>query len=191
MPRNGFTWYLHHTWADDVCTELRTNSQGFLHTRQLQLANQLPAFLLNLSHDTVEKYASLLTARGPYQHQAGPGKPQMSQASLSSAFLIWAGRKSLNLSLCFGKMFGRAYSIKCYFLWVILRYRMSLIHCFECKPSVSFTSLTSVLRDGRDLAITVTDVRQKPRQTARSCKGYCGRAGRGAECGTSRGSKED
>jgi len=45
---------------------------------------------------------------------------------------------------------------------------MSLIHCFECKPSVSFTSLTSVLRDGRDLAITVTDMRQKPRQTARS-----------------------
>ena len=45
---------------------------------------------------------------------------------------------------------------------------MSLIHCFECKPSVSFTSLTSVLCDGRDLAITVTDVRQKPRQTARS-----------------------
>jgi len=63
MPRNGFTWYLHHTWADDVCTELRTNSRGFLHTQQLQLANQLPAFLLNLSHDTVEKYASPLTAR--------------------------------------------------------------------------------------------------------------------------------
>lgn len=61
MARDIFFGYFHHAWVDELCTELRMNSQGFLHARKPQLATQLPAFLSTLDREDVEKYISPLT----------------------------------------------------------------------------------------------------------------------------------
>ena len=62
MARDAFFRYLRHNWADELSTELRTNSRGFLRTRQPQLAIQLSTFLLTLDQEDVEKYVSPLTS---------------------------------------------------------------------------------------------------------------------------------
>jgi len=62
MARDIFFGYFYHAWVDELCTELRMNSQGFLHTRKPQLAIQLPAFLSTLDREDVEKYISPLTS---------------------------------------------------------------------------------------------------------------------------------
>lgn len=56
MRRDDFFGYLYHTWADDVSAELRSNSRGFLHLRQPQLAVQLAPFLTTLDREIVEGY---------------------------------------------------------------------------------------------------------------------------------------
>lgn len=75
MARDAFFRYLCSSWAFEVSAELRSNSQGFLRTRQPKLAEQLPRFLSALDHKIVERYMSPLTT------WTGPGMFTSSQSN--------------------------------------------------------------------------------------------------------------
>jgi len=175
MPRDAFFGYLCHTWADELSAELGSNSKGFLRTRQPRLAEQLGGFISTLDHETVEKYmcpVTTWTKFGQCINNLGwvwqaPNVPRI--AELCFVHLGWTETTKLirvfRRNLWEGVIYRILLSVSSFFDTILGYYQG--YYQFYFKPNASFTPLTSVLQDGKDLTVTFTDLREKLRQTAK------------------------